>query len=105
MQFLNPPSSQRGFNLIELLVVVAIVGILTAFAFPSYVQQVVNTCDKSRCVVVDCLHVAAFRHLRDGRNNGITGRGLQRIKAPMHSIDAQLLILKGVPHLSNVDVV
>jgi len=34
---------QRGFNLTELLVVVAIVAILSAFAYPSYVQHIVDT--------------------------------------------------------------
>ncbi len=34
---------QYGMNLIELLVVVAIVGIISAFAYPSYMQHVVDT--------------------------------------------------------------
>ncbi len=30
---------QQGFNLVELMIVVAIVGIITAFAYPSYQEQ------------------------------------------------------------------
>jgi type IV pilus assembly protein PilE len=39
----NMMKNQRGVTLLELMIVVAIVAIISAFAFPSYMQYVVNT--------------------------------------------------------------
>lgn len=36
-------NKQRGFSLLELMIVVAIVGIIAAFAYPSYLEQVRKT--------------------------------------------------------------
>lgn len=34
------PQLQRGFTLTEMMIVIAIIGIISAFAYPSYVEQV-----------------------------------------------------------------
>lgn len=71
-------SAQRGFTLIELMIVVAIIGVLAAIAYPSYQRYVIKT--KRTDMMSEMQNIASTiesRKLAQGRysNDLISGLG------------------------------
>ena len=77
-QSLSVSSNQTGFTLVEIMVVVAIIAVLAAFAYPNYQQYVIKT--KRVDMMTEMQNIASqieSRKLAQGtyNNNLITGLG------------------------------
>lgn len=68
-----PPSRSRGFTLIELMITVAIVGILAAVAYPSYTEYVQRGRLAEATGEIGTMRVRLEQFYQDNRNFGSTG--------------------------------
>lgn len=73
MMINSRPSINRGFNLIELMIVVVIIGIIAAIAYPSYLEQVRET--RRANAQADMLELASYMERFYGENFTYVGAG------------------------------
>jgi len=80
----SDPALQRGFTLIELMVAVAIVGILAAIAYPSYADHVRRGKIAAALGEMSAARVRLEQYYQDHRNYGssATGCGVALPSAP-----------------------
>ena len=72
---LEVPRAQRGFTLIELMVAVAIVGMLAAIAYPSYAQYVRRGKMVEALAELATLRVRLEQYYQDNRHYGSSATG------------------------------
>ncbi|MEW6184730.1 MAG: prepilin-type N-terminal cleavage/methylation domain-containing protein [Thermodesulfobacteriota bacterium] len=73
LQKLNKKKNQKGFTLVELLIVIAIIGILAAIAIPQFSNYRKRAYDSSALADAKNLYTAAQAYFGDNPTGTITG--------------------------------
>lgn len=76
----NKTSTFQGFTLVELMITVAIIGILAAIAYPSYLDQVRKT--RRANAQADMVELASYMEKYYTQNFQYTGAALPFIESP-----------------------